>query len=86
MVLIEGLCLSSSITLLPLHEDSYDTHHDFFDRRLYSDPNTLNLIQNGRRNRMITVLWCVAGCACRGLVDWGGWMGGWKDGMDRVTI
>lgn len=37
----------------------YDAHHDFFDRRLYSDAGTLNMIENGRRNRMITVLWCV---------------------------
>lgn len=38
----------------------YDTHHDFFDYRLYkNDPGTMHLIQNGHRNRMITVLWCV---------------------------
>ena len=38
----------------------YDTHHDFFDYRLYkNDPGTMHLIQNGRRNRMITVLWFV---------------------------
>lgn len=36
----------------------YDAHHDFFDRRLYArDPDTLKLIDNGKRNRMATVLW-----------------------------
>ena len=42
----------------PLKTHRYDAHHDFFNAKLYaSDPGTIQLIQNGRRNRMITVLW-----------------------------
>jgi prolyl 4-hydroxylase len=38
--------------------ERYVSHHDFFDPTLYqNDPETLELIQNGRRNRMLTVFW-----------------------------
>lgn len=38
--------------------EKYQSHTDFFDPVHYQkDKNTLNLIQNGRRNRMITVFW-----------------------------
>lgn len=38
--------------------EKYDAHHDYFDPRSYrSDPNTLNLIQHGKRNRFATVFW-----------------------------
>lgn len=38
--------------------EKYDSHHDFFEPSLYQqDPDTLRLIENGRRNRMITVFW-----------------------------
>ena len=38
--------------------EKYDPHHDFFDPSLYqNDPNTLNLIEHGRRNRLATVFW-----------------------------
>merc|ERR1712146_749363 len=52
----------SKITALPVdHQEDvqvlryalgerYDTHHDYFDRRYYSDPQTLRHIQNGKRN------------------------------------
>jgi prolyl 4-hydroxylase len=36
----------------------YDQHHDYFDPRLYqNDPQTLAMIDYGRKNRMATVLW-----------------------------
>lgn len=42
----------------------YDTHHDYFDRRLYAEsPNTIELIKNGKRNRFITVLWYLSDVA-----------------------
>lgn len=38
--------------------EKYDSHHDYFDPKLYqNDANTLRFIQNGRRNRMSTVFW-----------------------------
>lgn len=38
--------------------EKYDSHHDFFDPKLYQqDPGMQMLTQKGRRNRMITVLW-----------------------------
>jgi prolyl 4-hydroxylase len=38
--------------------ERYVSHHDYFDPTLYqNDPETLELIQNGRRNRMLTVFW-----------------------------
>ena len=38
--------------------EKYDAHHDFFNKDLYrSDPNTLRLIENGKRNRYATVFW-----------------------------
>jgi prolyl 4-hydroxylase len=38
--------------------EKYNTHHDYFEPSLYQqDARTLKLIQNGRRNRMITVFW-----------------------------
>lgn len=38
--------------------ESYDSHHDFFDPRHYrKDKGTTELIDNGKRNRMATVLW-----------------------------
>lgn len=38
--------------------EKYDAHHDYFDPKHYqSDVNTLNLIQNGKRNRFATVFW-----------------------------
>eukprot|EP00984_Skeletonema_dohrnii_P010050 scaffold3891_cov124-Skeletonema_dohrnii-CCMP3373.AAC.4 len=38
--------------------EKYDAHHDYFDPRDYqSDPNTMNLIQGGKRNRFATVFW-----------------------------
>jgi len=36
----------------------YDHHTDYFDARFYqSDPETLRTIENGEKNRLITVLW-----------------------------
>jgi len=36
----------------------YDQHTDYFDPQFYqSDPKTLELIQDGEKNRLITVLW-----------------------------
>jgi len=36
----------------------YDAHFDYFDPSSYqNDPNTLNMLQHGRRNRMATVFW-----------------------------
>ena len=38
--------------------EKYDAHHDYFDPKDYqSDKNTLNLIQNGKKNRYATVFW-----------------------------
>jgi prolyl 4-hydroxylase len=38
--------------------EKYDSHHDYFDPKDYqSDKNTLNLIQNGKKNRYATVFW-----------------------------
>ncbi|CAN0359386.1 unnamed protein product, partial [Phaeothamnion confervicola] len=36
----------------------YDAHTDYFDNSLYqTSENVLRMIDNGRRNRMITVFW-----------------------------
>jgi len=38
--------------------EKYDAHHDYFDPVSYkSDKGTLNLIQNGKKNRFATVFW-----------------------------
>lgn len=38
--------------------EKYDAHHDYFDPKAYrADKNTLNLIQNGKKNRFATVFW-----------------------------
>ena len=38
--------------------EKYDAHHDFFNPALYqASPDTLRLIENGRRNRQATVFW-----------------------------
>jgi prolyl 4-hydroxylase len=38
--------------------EKYSSHHDFFDPKSYqSDIETLQLIQNGKRNRFVTVFW-----------------------------
>ena len=38
--------------------EKYDAHHDFFNANLYkNDPNTLNLIDGGKKNRFATVFW-----------------------------
>ena len=38
--------------------EKYDQHTDYFDARYYqNDPKTLDLIRNGEKNRLITVLW-----------------------------
>jgi prolyl 4-hydroxylase len=40
------------------HEERYTSHHDYFNPELYqADKHTLDLIGNGRRNRMVTVFW-----------------------------
>lgn len=40
------------------HTEYYSAHNDYFDPKDYqNDPNTLRLIQNGRRNRLATVFW-----------------------------
>jgi len=40
------------------HNEKYDCHHDYFNPNLYkTDHGTLNLIQNGKRNRFATVFW-----------------------------
>ena len=42
----------------------YDHHHDYFDPSLYaSDKNTLEIIGNGRRNRLATVFWYLSDVA-----------------------
>jgi prolyl 4-hydroxylase len=44
--------------------EKYSAHHDFFSPELYqSDASTLRLIQNGRRNRMVTVFWYLSDVA-----------------------
>jgi len=49
------------------HTQRYDTHHDYFDRRLYAkDPNTIKLIDDGKRNRMATVLWYLSDVSAGG--------------------
>jgi prolyl 4-hydroxylase len=61
---------TASLTRLPINhqehvqvlryglDEKYDSHHDYFDPQLYkNDPATLNLINNGRRNRFATVFW-----------------------------
>jgi hypothetical protein len=51
---IPCICLVHSLTRVC----RYDVHHDYFDPRLYAkDKSTLELTQDGRRNRMATVLW-----------------------------
>jgi len=38
--------------------EKYDAHHDYFDPASYqSDPNTLKLIEHGKKNRYATVFW-----------------------------
>uniref|UniRef100_A0A7S3KVR6 Fe2OG dioxygenase domain-containing protein n=1 Tax=Amphora coffeiformis TaxID=265554 RepID=A0A7S3KVR6_9STRA len=38
--------------------EKYDHHHDYFDPNAYqNDPDTLEAIDNGRHNRLATVLW-----------------------------
>eukprot|EP00573_Skeletonema_grethae_P002023 CAMPEP_0201690598 /NCGR_PEP_ID=MMETSP0578-20130828/4014_1 /ASSEMBLY_ACC=CAM_ASM_000663 /TAXON_ID=267565 /ORGANISM="Skeletonema grethea, Strain CCMP 1804" /LENGTH=520 /DNA_ID=CAMNT_0048175639 /DNA_START=96 /DNA_END=1658 /DNA_ORIENTATION=- len=38
--------------------EKYDAHHDYFDPKDYrSDKNTLDLIENGKKNRFATVFW-----------------------------
>lgn len=40
------------------HTEKYDSHHDYFDPEHYmSDPNTLKLIEHGKKNRFATVFW-----------------------------
>jgi prolyl 4-hydroxylase len=40
------------------HTEKYDAHHDYFDPEHYkSDPNTLRLIEHGKKNRFATVFW-----------------------------
>lgn len=47
--------------------ERYTSHHDFFDPQLYqNDASTLRLIQNGRRNRMVTVFWYLSDVALGG--------------------
>lgn len=42
--------------------EKYSAHNDYFDPWLYqNDRSTLNLIQNGRRNRLATVFWYLSG-------------------------
>jgi len=49
------------------HTQRYDTHHDYFDSRLYAkDPNTIKLIDDGKRNRMATVLWYLSDVSAGG--------------------
>lgn len=37
---------------------SYDAHHDYFDPKWYaSDAGVMRMIDNGRRNRLVTVFW-----------------------------
>jgi prolyl 4-hydroxylase len=41
-----------------LNGQKYDQHHDYFNKRFYQkDPHTLQMIENGEKNRFITVLW-----------------------------
>lgn len=44
------------------HDEKYSAHLDWFDRNAYrQDRNTLKLIDNGRRNRLVTVFWYLSG-------------------------
>lgn len=44
--------------------EKYDAHHDFFNPELYqASPGTLQLIENGRRNRQATVFWYLSDVA-----------------------
>ena len=41
-----------------LNGQKYDQHHDYFNKRFYQkDQHTLDMIENGEKNRFITVLW-----------------------------
>lgn len=41
-----------------LNGQKYDQHHDYFNKRFYqNDAHTLKMIENGEKNRFITVLW-----------------------------
>ena len=43
-------------------EEKYDAHLDWFDREHYlQDKATLRLIDNGRKNRLVTVFWYLSG-------------------------
>lgn len=46
------------------HTEKYDAHHDFFNAALYqASPGTLQLIENGKRNRQATVFWYLSDVA-----------------------
>ena len=46
------------------YTEKYDAHHDFFNPELYqASPGTLQLIENGRRNRQATVFWYLSDVA-----------------------
>ena len=36
----------------------YDAHHDYFDPEMYKgQPHMIRMVENGRRNRLATLLW-----------------------------
>ena len=38
--------------------EKYNAHHDYFDPQLYTnDPNTLRMVEHGKKNRLATVFW-----------------------------
>ena len=42
--------------------EKYSAHLDWFDRKMYlQDPHTLRLIDNGKKNRLVTVFWYLSG-------------------------
>jgi hypothetical protein len=44
-------------------------HHDYFDRRLYSDEGTISLTEAGRRNRMVSTYCWWSGCMSVNVID-----------------
>jgi len=51
-------CFFLSLTIFAFLIQRYDHHHDYFDPSAYqNDPDTLELIGDGRYNRLATVFW-----------------------------
>jgi prolyl 4-hydroxylase len=52
-----GVCVEQQV-LRYQEGQRYDSHHDFFDPKYYTkDERVQEMIDGGRRNRLITVFW-----------------------------